>query len=112
MNKKMNFLAIFPSFGSLVLLLYLSIKVFKGELRKDRFCPVAMIGIAFCFIVNLFTYLFLYAINFFVDITVFINTTGQWLAGIISLYAMNFFFFAIFNKHWNYFIVDSQTPSR
>ena len=101
MNKKMNYLVIIPIFGTVILLLWLFIKMVKQEINKERFHTYLISSALFGFLFILIVILFLNFINSLVDITNFINSYGILLAFVIGGYLMNLFTFTLINKKWN-----------
>ena len=101
MNKKMNYLVIIPIFGTVILLLWLFIKMVKQEINKERFHAYFISSALFGFLFILIVILFLNFINSLVDITNFINSYGILLEFVIGGYLMNLFTFTLINKKWN-----------
>lgn len=101
MNKKMNYLAIIPIWGSISLLFWLFLKMVKQEVNKVRFHAYFISSALIGFVSILIIVLFLNFINSLVDITGFINNYGIWLAFILGGYMMNLFTFTLVNKKWN-----------
>ena len=101
MNKKINYFAILPIFGSVILLFWLFIKMIKQEINKKRFHAYFISSALFGFLSILIVILFLNFINSLVDITNFINSYGIIIAFIVGGYLMNLFAFNLINKKWN-----------
>lgn len=101
MNKKINYFAILPIFGSVILLFWLFIKMIKQEINKKRFHAYFISSALFGFLSILIVILFLNFINSLVDITNFINSYGMIIAFIVGGYLMNLFTFNLINKKWN-----------
>lgn len=101
MNKKMNYLAIIPIFGTIILLFWLFIKMVKQEINKNKFHAYFISSALFGFLSILVTILFLNFINSLTDITNFINSYGIFVAFIIGGYLMNLFTFTLINKKWD-----------
>ncbi len=105
MNKKLNWLAMLPVFGSVILIASIFIKVKKEEIAPKKFIP--------------YFALFILAIPLtFIPLTIGINwliTHGyeHWttelsqLVWIVGGYIYNIFVFVLLNKNWNK-IVDQQ----
>ena len=101
MNKKINYLAIIPIYGTIILLLWLFIKMTKQEINKKKFHAYFISSALFGFLSVLIMILFLNFINSLVDITDFINNYGMLFAFILGGYLMNIFTFTLINKKWN-----------
>lgn len=101
MNKKINYLAIIPIFGTVILFLWLSIKMAKQKINKKKFNAYFISSALFGFLSILITILFLNFINSLVDISNFINSYGILVAFIVGGYLMNLFTFTLINKKWN-----------
>ncbi len=106
MNKKLNYLAIMPVFGSVILLLWLFIKSIKNEIAKKKYYVYFICcGLVGGLSVVLLT-LFLYFINLRFDISAFIESYGMILVYLISGYVLNFYAFTFVNLKWD----DIHTP--
>ena len=101
MNKKVKFLSIVPIFGTVILLLWLFVKVTKHKVNKKKFHAYFISSALFGFVSILATILFLNFINSLVDITNFIDSYGILVAFIVGGYLMNLFSFTLINKRWN-----------
>lgn len=101
MNKKINYLAIIPIFGTVILLLGLFIKMIREEINKKKFYVYFISSALFGFLSILVAILLLNFINSLTDISSFINSYGILLAFIIGGYLMNLFTFILINKKWN-----------
>jgi hypothetical protein len=101
MNKKINYLAIIPIFGTVILLFWLFIKMIKQEINKKKFHAYFISSASFGFLSILIAILFLNFINFLTDITNFINSYGIIVAFLVGGYLMNLFTFSLINKKWN-----------
>ena len=101
MNKKMNYLAIIPIYGTVILLFWLFIKMIKDEVNKKNFYAYFISSGLFGFLSILVIILFLNFINSFADISNFLNCYGILVAFIVGGYLMNFFTFILVNKKWN-----------
>ena len=101
MNKKINYLAIIPIFGTVILFLWLYIKMEKQKINKKKFNAYFISSALFGFLSILITILFLNFINSLVDISNFINSYGILVAFIVGGYLMNLFTFTLINKKWN-----------
>lgn len=100
MNKKMNSLSIIPIFGTVILFLWLFIKMANREINKNKFHAYFISSALFGFLSILISILFIYFINSFVDAT-FINSYGILIAFLVGGYLMNLFTFTLINKRWN-----------
>ena len=101
MNKRINYLAIIPIFGTIIMLFWLFIKMVKHEIDKKKFHAYFISSVLFGFLSILITILFLNFINSLVDITNFINSYGIIVAFIVGGYSMKLFTFTLINKKWN-----------
>lgn len=101
MNKKMNYLAIMPVYGTVILLFWLFIKMVKQEINKKKFHAYFISSTLFGFLSILVVILLLNFINSLTDITSFINSYGIIIAFIVGGYSMNLFTFTLINKKWN-----------
>ena len=101
MNKKMNYLAIIPIYGTVILLFWLFIKMAREKINKKKFHAYFISSVLFGFLSVLISILFLNFINSFVDITNFINSYGILVVFIIDGYLMNLFTFTLINKRWS-----------
>lgn len=101
MNKKINYLAIIPIFGTVILFLWLFIKMAKQKINKKKFNAYFISSALFGFLSILITILLLNFINSLVDISNFINSYGILVAFIVGGYLMNLFTFTLINKKWN-----------
>lgn len=101
MNKKLNYLAIVPIYGSVILLFWLFIKSIKNEINKKRFhayfASCGIIG----FLSILISILCLNFINSLIDISLFINNYGLITAFIVGGYLLNLYTFTLINKQWD-----------
>ena len=101
MNKKMNYLAIIPIFGTIILLFYLFIKMIKKEINKKKFHAYFISSALIGFLSILISNLFLNFINLFINISNFIDGYGIIIAFIVGGYLMNLFTFTLINKKWD-----------
>ena len=101
MNKKINLLIIIPIFGTIILLIWLFVKMIKEEINKKIFYAVFISGALFGFLSILVIILFLKFINSLINITYFIDNYGMLISFIIGGYLMNLFTFILINKKWN-----------
>ena len=101
MNKKINCLDIILIFGTVILFLWLFIKMAKQKINKKKFNAYFISSALFGFLSILITILFLNFINSLVDISNFINSYGILVAYIVGGYLMNLFTFTLINKKWN-----------
>ena len=100
MNKKINYLAIIPIFGTVILLLWLFIKMIREEINKKKFHAYFISSALFGFLSILVAILLLNFINSFIDISSFIESYGILIAFIVGGYLMNLFTFTLINKKW------------
>lgn len=101
MNKKLNYLAVIPVFGTVILLFWLFIKLIKNEIAKKKYYAYFICcGLVGGLSVALITF-FLYFINLHFDILSFIESYGMILVYIISGYIMNFYSFTFINLKWD-----------
>lgn len=101
MNKKLNYLAVVPIYGTVVLLVWLFIKMAKQEINKKKFYAYFISSALFGFLSILVVVLLLNFINSLVDISNFINGYGLIVAFVVGGYLMNLFTFTLINKKWN-----------
>lgn len=101
MNKKINYLAIIPIFGTVILLLWLFIKMIREEINKKKFHAYFISSALFGFLSILVAILLLNFINSLIDISRFIESYGILIAFIVGGYLMNLFTFTLINKKWN-----------
>lgn len=101
MNKKLNYLAIVPIYGTVVLLVWLFIKMAKQEINKKKFYVYFIGSALFGFLSILVVVLLLNFINSLTDISNFINSYGLIVAFVVGGYLMNLFTFTLINKKWN-----------
>lgn len=97
----MNYLVILPIFGTVILWLWLFIKMVREKINKKKFHAYFISSALFGFLSILIIILFLNFINSLVDGTNFVNSYGIVIAFIIGGYLMNLFTFALINKKWN-----------
>lgn len=100
MNKKINYLAIFPVFGTCIVLFILFIKMMRQEITKKKFYMYMFSCGLFGFLSILITILMLKFINDLTNHETFINTYGILIGYIIGGYIMNLFTFILVNKHY------------
>lgn len=101
MNKKINYLAIIPIFGTVILLFWLFIKMIKQEINKKKFHAYFISSALFGFLSILVAILLLNFINSLIDISSFIDSYGILIAFIVGGYLMNLFTFTLINKKCN-----------
>lgn len=101
MNKKINYLATIPIFGTVILLLWLFIKMIREEINKKKFHAYFISSALFGFLSILVAILLLNFINSLIDISSFIESYGILIAFIVGGYLMNLFTFTLINKKWN-----------
>ena len=101
MNKKMNYLAIIPIYGTVILLFWLFIKMTRGKINKKKFYAYFISSVLFGFLSVLITILLFNFINFLTDISNFIDSYGLLVAFIVGGYLMNLFTFTLVNKKWS-----------
>ena len=99
MNKKINYLAIIPVYGTCIVLIILFIKTIRQEITRKKMImymfSCALVG----FLSILISMLFLKFINDLTNHETFINTYGVWIGFILGGYIMNIFTFVLINKH-------------
>ena len=103
MEKNVKYLSIVPLFGSVILLFYLFIKSFKGEIDKKRFFIFFYSSgfVGFCSI--LVVIMSLNLVNYLFDIQEFILNFGLSTAFVFGGYLLNLFTFTIAIKKWGKF---------
>ena len=101
MNKKTNYLAIIPIFGSVILFLWLYIKLLKHEINTKKFLTCFISSVLLGFLSIVVVMLFLYFINYLFDIKIFIENYGMIVAFVIGGYLLNLFSFVSINKNWD-----------
>lgn len=101
MNKKINLLIIIPIYGTIILMIWLFIKMIKEEINKKIFYAIFISSALFGFLSILITILFLNIINSLTNITYFIDNYGILFSFIIGGYLMNLFTFILINRKWN-----------
>ncbi len=101
MNKKMNFLAVLPLYGAIILLFWLYIKAIKKQINKKKFHVYFICSGIIGFLSILIIILFLSLINSLVNINDFINGYGLLVAFILGGYIFNLYTFTLINKKWN-----------
>lgn len=101
MNKKTNYLAIIPIFGSVILFLWLYIKLLKHEINTKKFLACFISSALLGFLSIVVVMLFLYFINYLFDIKIFIENYGMIVAFVIGGYLLNLFSFVSINKNWD-----------
>lgn len=98
MNKKMNYLAIIPIYGSIILIFWLFIKMIKREIDMKQLsaylASTAIVGFLSILVSVLF---FKFIGSIFAGIT-FINNYGLILGFVLGGYLMNLFTFVMINK--------------
>lgn len=101
MKKKMNYLAIIPIFGTVILLFWLFIKMIRSEIDKKKFNAYFISCTLLGFLAILIIILFLNFINSLIETTSFINNYGILIAFVVGGYLMNLFTFVLINKKWD-----------
>lgn len=101
MNKKLNYLAVIPAFGSAFLFLYLFIKMVKQEVNPKKFHACFISSAIFGFFSILIVALSMNFVDSFVDISIFLSNYGLAAAFIIGGYILNSFVFVLINRKWN-----------
>lgn len=101
MDKKTNYLAIIPIFGSVILFLWLYIKLLKHEINTKKFLACFISSALLGFLSIVVVMLFLYFINYLFDIKIFIENYGMIVAFVIGGYLLNLFSFVSINKNWD-----------
>lgn len=98
MNKKMNYLAAIPIYGSIILLLWLFIKTIKYEIERKQFNAIFVSCAVVGFLSILVSVLLMKFLNTLVAETGFINDYGLTIAFVLGGYIMNLFTFRLANK--------------
>lgn len=101
MNKKINLLIIILIYGTIILMIWLFIRMIKEEINKKIFYAIFISSALFGFLSILITILFLNIINSLTNITYFIDNYGMLFSFIIGGYLMNLFTFILINRKWN-----------
>lgn len=101
MNKKINLLIIIPIYGTIILMIWLFVKMIKEEINKKIFYAIFISNVLFGFLSILITILFLNIINSLTNITYFIDNYGMLFSFIMGGYLMNLFTFILINRKWN-----------
>ncbi|MCH5171378.1 MAG: hypothetical protein J1F31_00895 [Erysipelotrichales bacterium] len=101
MNKKLNFCAIFPIYGSCVLLFVLFIKMLKHKINRKKFYIYFFSCGLFGFLSILLIIMALKYVNYITNYKTFIDSYGILIGFIIGGYVMNLFTFLLINKHYN-----------
>lgn len=101
MDKKTNYLAIIPILGSVILFLWLYIKLLKHEINTKKFLACFISSALLGFLSIVVVMLFLYFINYLFDIKIFIENYGMIVAFVIGGYLLNLFSFVSINKNWD-----------
>ena len=100
-NKKINYLAVIPLWGSIIILVWLFIKSIQKKSNPKVFLRFlfgcGMIG----FLSILSIALLLNLINRMVDISAFMHTYGFIISVVIGGYLLNLFTFLKISKVWN-----------
>lgn len=98
MSKKLNFLAVLPLYGSIILLLWLFIKLIKKEINEKKFTLYFYsCGFAGAIVIALPMLFLKYQFNFSADqigIAIIIVL-------IVGGYLWNLYTFILFNKKWD-----------
>lgn len=100
-NKKINVLAMFPIFGSVILIILLYIKMVKKEIDRKKFFAFLFCTGLFGFVSILLITLLLKFVNSIIDISSFINNTGLIISFVVGGYFMNLYSFSFINKKWS-----------
>lgn len=98
MNKKMNLFAILPLFGSIIVLLWLFVKVIKKEINKKRFYlyffSCGLVGGISIWLLRIFVLFLNNQLNFSDELF----SVATIIAEILGGYLMNLFTFLLLNK--------------
>lgn len=105
MNKKLNYLALAPIFGTVILLFFLFIKTVKGEMYVRKFHAYFVSCALFGFLSLLLSIPFVSVIGSIFHLTSLVEGDGLVLAFILGGYLMNAFTFILVNKKWNCLII-------
>lgn len=101
MSKKMNYVAIIPFVGSLVLLFWLFIKTAKAEVNIKQVYVYFFISAGIGSLLFCVPLLLLFLINIAVSAINLLNIYGILVSLIIGGYLMNLFVFIFINKKWS-----------
>ncbi len=101
MNKKINYLVLIPSWGTVIILIFLFIKSIRKEINKKKFNALFFRCGILSLLSKLVVILLLLFINSLIDITRFIDNYGILVEFVIGGYLMNIFTFTLINKKWN-----------
>ena len=100
MSKKLNHLAALPLYGTIILLIFLYVKMIKGEINKEKFCKFfwtyGLLG-ALAFFACMLSLAFVSAL---VDIRNYI-VYGILFVIIVGGYLFNLLVFTSANKQWD-----------
>ncbi len=100
MNKKLNVLALVPIFGTVAILLWLYIKMSKGEINKKNFHSYFISSALIGFLSILIVVLLLNFITSLIDISEFIDSYGLILSFVFGGYLLNLYTFSLLNLKW------------
>ena len=98
MNKKMNYLAVIPIYGSVILLLWLFIKTIKREIDMKQLSAYLASSALVGFLSILVSVLFFKFVGSILANSTFINNYGLILGFVLGGYFMNLFTFTMLNK--------------
>ena len=98
MNKKMNYLAAIPIYGSVIIMFWLFIKTVKKEINMKQLSAYLLSSALIGFFSILVSVLFFKFIGTFFGNSNFINNYGVILGLVLGGYLMNLFTFAMVNK--------------
>lgn len=101
MNKKINYLAILPAYGTCIMLIWLFIRMVKGEINKKKFYSF-MFGCG-CFSVIMILILALLArfVYSVFDFGSFLSNYEPFGYYVIVGYLVNLFVFTQINRKWD-----------
>lgn len=98
MNKKMNWLAVIPIYGSVILLLWLFIKAIKYEIERRQFNTILTSCAIVGFLSIFFSVLLMKFLNTLAGASGFLNDYGLVIAFVLGGYLLNLFTFRLVHK--------------
>ena len=97
----MNYLAILPIWGTIILLVWLFVKTIKQEINRKRFHAFFISSAIVGFISIMVVVLLLNVVGLAFDISDWISQYGLVIAFVAGGYLMNLFTFLLINKKWD-----------
>ena len=97
----MNYFAVIPIWGAIILLVWLFVKALKQEINRKRFNTCLMSSALVGFISIMVVVLLLKLIDTAVDISDFTSRYGVIVSFVAGGYLMNLFTFLLINKKWD-----------